>query len=112
MPEVRIKEIYVSCIEQKINGRVYGSGDEVPDAHALPTLAALLNTKRIRITQSVVEDGRNVADLGTEALPVPLVKKPPPPSLDIETTSPPPRKKTARRKAANKPGKRKKVAKR
>ena len=45
-----VTEVYVSCVEQKIEGIVYGVNQVVPRAASLATLPALLHTKRIRLT--------------------------------------------------------------
>ena len=45
-----VTEVYVSCVEQKIEGIVYGVNQVVLRAASLATLAALLKTNRIRLT--------------------------------------------------------------
>lgn len=73
MPEIVISEVYTSGIDQKINGRVYMAGEIVPDAHAIPTFAALIQTKRLHqhsTATPMLEPEEKAEDLGiAEARP-------------------------------------------
>lgn len=70
MSEIIVTELYVSCIDQKINGRVYMAGEMVPEAGSLPTLAALLDTNRLRVASTAMPPSggmeESAADLGVE----------------------------------------------
>ena len=80
MSEIVISEVYVSAVDQQINGRIYMAGEVVPDAHAIPTLAALLRTNRMRqhstatpLSTTTPEEAPE--DLGTEEARPPRAKK-------------------------------------
>lgn len=79
MSEIVISEAYVSAVDQQINGRIYMAGEIVPDAHSIPTLAALLQTNRIRqhsTATPMVEPEEKAEDLGiAEARPPRANKK-------------------------------------
>lgn len=69
--QLQIQEVYVSCRDQQINGRIYHRGEVVPGADALPTLPALLRTNRLRLTSVTTgpppkaEQSESVTDLGS-----------------------------------------------
>jgi len=61
-----VVEEYVSCREQKINGRLYCVNQVVPDAGTLTTLPALIRTNRLRLRSAYVSAPEEVVgqDLG------------------------------------------------
>lgn len=60
-----VVEEYVSCREQKINGRLYIPNQIIPDAGTLTTLPALLRTNRIRLRSAYVVTPDVAQDLGS-----------------------------------------------
>ncbi len=60
-----VVEEYVSCREQKINGRLYCANQVVPDAGTLTTLPALLRTNRLRLRSAYVSAPDVAQDLGS-----------------------------------------------